>query len=76
MVNELSYYISVITSGWPINMGALFLSLLYKGMKLWINQLKAKDNKAIPRLMWFLFLWFNKYFPEFYHDYSLTIKPV
>ena len=26
--------------------------------------------------MWFLFLWVNEYFPEFYHDCSLTVEPV
>ena len=66
MVNEFSYYISAIISGRPMNLGTLFLSSFYEGMKLWIDQLKAKANKAIPSPMWFLFLWANKYFLELY----------
>ena len=76
MVNEFSYYLSAIISSRLINFGALFLSSFYEGMKLWIDQLKAKDNKAIPSSMWFLFLWVNKYFPEFYCDYSFTTESV
>ena len=65
-VNEYSYYMVAIISSRLINLGALFLSLFYKGLKLWINQLKAKENKATPCPMWFLFLWVNEYFPEVY----------
>ena len=75
MVNEYSYYITAIISSRPMNLGALFISLFYEGLKLRIGQLKAKENKTIPDLMWFLFLWANEYFPKFYRDYSLTAKP-
>ena len=61
-MNEYSYYVAAIISGRPVNLGALFLSLFYEGLKLWIDQLKAKENKAIPSPMWFLFLWVNEYF--------------
>ena len=76
MVNEFSYYVSTIISSRSMNLRALFFSSFYKGMKLWIDQLKAKDSKAIPSPMWFLFLWMNEYFSEFYRDCSLTIEPI
>ena len=75
-MNEFSYYVLAIISRKSMNLGALLLSSLYKGMKLWIDQLKAKDNKAIQGPMWFLFLWVNEYFLEFYYDYSLTTELV
>ena len=37
MVNEFSYCVSVIIFGRPVNLGALFLSSLYKGLKLWVD---------------------------------------
>ena len=76
MVNEFSYYLSTIISGWQMNLGTLFLSSFYAGMKMWVDQLKARDNKAIPGLTWFLFLWVNEYFLEFYRECSLTVEPV
>ena len=54
-----------------MNLGPLFLSSFYKGLKLWIDQLEAKQNKPIAGLMWFLFLWVNEYFPELYRDCGL-----
>ena len=59
-----------------MNLGALSLSLFYEGLKLWIDQLKAKENKAIIGPMWFLFLWVNEYFPKFYRDYAFTVEPI
>ena len=56
MVKEYSYYVATIVSGRPVNLGALFLSLCYEGLKIWIDQLKAKDTKAIPGPIWFLLL--------------------
>ena len=76
MVNEFSYYVSTIISNRPMNLGALFLSLFYEGMKMWTDQLKTKDNKAIPGPIWFLFLWSNEYIPEFYRDNSLMVEPI
>ena len=55
-----------------MNLRALFLSSFSEGLKLWINQLKAKQNKPIAGLMWFLFLWINEYFPELYRDCGLA----
>ena len=43
---------------------------------MWVDQLKSKDNKAIPGPIWFLFLWVNEYFPEFYRDYSIPMESV
>ena len=40
---------------------------------MWVNQLKSRDTKAIPGPIWFLFLWINEYFPEFYRDYSISM---
>ena len=71
MVNEFSYYVSVITSGKLMNVGALFPSSFYEGLNLWIGQLKANQNKPIAGLMWFLFLWINEYFLELYCDCGL-----
>ena len=59
-----------------MNLGTLFLSSLYKGMKLLTDQLKVKDSKAILSPMWFLFLWVNEYFLEFCRDYSLKVEPI
>ena len=42
MVNEFSYYVSAIISGKLMNLGALFLSSFYEGLKLWVDQLEAK----------------------------------
>ena len=76
MVNEFSYFLSAIISGRQVNLGALFLSSLYAGLKMWIVQLKARDNKAIPGPIWFLFLWIKEYFPEFYQEDSSPAEPV
>ena len=76
MVNKFSYYVSAITSGRAMNLGALFLSSFYEGLNLWIGHLKAKQNKPIIGPMWFLFLWINEYFPELYHDRGLLAHPV
>ena len=51
MVNEFSCYVSTIISGRPMNLGALFLSSFYKGMKMWVDQLKLRDTKAILGLI-------------------------
>ena len=56
MITEFSYYISTIMSGRLMNLGALFFSSLYEGLKLWIDQLKAKQNKTIADPIWFLFM--------------------
>ena len=59
-----------------MNLGALFLSSFYEGMKMWVDQLKSQDTKAIPGPIWFLFLWINEYFPEFYRDYSISKESI
>ena len=74
MVNEISYYLLAMISGRPMNLGALFLSLFYEGMKMWVDYLEAQDNIAIPGTIWFLFL--NEYFPEFSRECSLTTELV
>ena len=76
MVKEYSYYISTIVSGRLINLRALFLSVLCKGLKLWIDQLQTRENKPIRGLMWFLFLCFNEYFLEFYRKCSVAAEQV
>ena len=76
MVNEFSYYVSAIISSRPMNLGTLFLSSFYEGMKMWVDQLKSRDTKAIPSPIWFLFLWINEYFPEFYRDYSISTESI
>ena len=43
---------------------------------MWIVQLKARDNKAIPSPILFMFLGINEYFSEFYHECSLPAEPV
>ena len=37
MVNEFSYYVSAIIFERSVNLGALFLSSLYEGLKLWVD---------------------------------------
>ena len=59
-----------------MNLGTLFLSSFYEGMKIWVDQMKARDTKAIPGPIWFLFLWVNEYFPKLYRECSLTTETV
>ena len=76
IVNEFSYYVSAIIFGRLVNLGTLFLSSLYEGLKLWVDQLEAKQNKPIATPMWFLFLWINEYFLELYRDCGLSAQSV
>ena len=73
MVNEFSYYVSAIISGRLRNLGTLFLSSFYEGMKMWVDQLKSRDTKVIPGPIWFLF---NEYFLEFYRECSISTELV
>ena len=79
VVGEFAPYVLAILNRSYINIEALFLSLLYKGIFTIMSWMKSEESiKSVSGPFWFPQLWIQQYFPEFFAEATLTctIQPV